>query len=115
MSYLVIARKWRPQRFEDLGGQEPISRLLKSSIEQGKIAHAYIFSGPRGVGKTSMARILARAVNCEKGPTPAPCGQCASCRALSSGSAMDVMEIDGASNNSVNDIRDLRELVKYAP
>ncbi|MDP2168460.1 MAG: DNA polymerase III subunit gamma/tau [Thermodesulfovibrionales bacterium] len=115
MSYLVIARKWRPQRFEDLVGQEPISRLLRNSIEQGKIAHAYIFSGPRGVGKTSMARILAKAVNCEKGPTPSPCGTCPSCTALASGSSIDVIEIDGASNNSVSDIRELREMVKYAP
>lgn len=115
MSYLVIARKWRPQRFEDLVGQEPIARVLRNSIEQGRIAHAYIFSGPRGVGKTSTARILARAVNCAEGPTPNPCGVCTSCKAMTSGSQIDVLEIDGASNNSVNDIRDLRELVKYAP
>jgi len=115
MSYLVIARKWRPQRFEDLVGQEPIARVLRNSIEQGRIAHAYIFSGPRGVGKTSTARILAKAVNCAEGPTPNPCGVCPSCKAMASASQIDVLEIDGASNNSVNDIRDLRELVKYAP
>lgn len=115
MSYLVIARKWRPQRFDDLVGQEPIARLLTSAIEQGKIAHAYIFSGPRGVGKTSTARILAKAVNCAEGPTPTPCGKCPSCVAMASGASLDVVEIDGASNNSVNDIRDLREMVKYAP
>lgn len=115
MSYLVLARKWRPQGFEDLIGQEPISRILNNAITQGKIAHAYLFSGPRGVGKTSTARILAKAMNCEKGPTPAPCGLCASCKGIIDGSSVDVMEIDGASNNSVNDIRDLRDRVKYAP
>jgi DNA polymerase-3 subunit gamma/tau len=115
MSYLVLARKWRPRGFDDLVGQEPIARVLKNSLVQGRIAHAYIFSGPRGVGKTSMARILARALNCEKGPTPEPCGACASCLAVSGGASMDVMEIDGASNNSVNDVRELRENVKYAP
>lgn len=115
MSYLVLARKWRPQGFDDLIGQEPITRLLKNSIDQGKIAHAYLFSGPRGVGKTSMARILAKALNCIDGPTSAPCGTCAFCTSITDGSSIDVMEIDGASNNSVNDIRDLRERVKYVP
>ncbi len=115
MTYLVLARKWRPQGFDDLVGQEPITRILKNSISQRKIAHAYIFSGPRGVGKTSTARILAKALNCEKGPTPSPCGACTFCTSITDGSSVDVMEIDGASNNSVNDIRDLRERVKYAP
>lgn len=115
MTYLVLARKWRPQGFDDLVGQEPITRILKNSISQRKIAHAYIFSGPRGVGKTSTARILAKALNCEKGPTPSPCGACTFCTSITDGSSIDVMEIDGASNNSVNDIRDLRERVKYAP
>lgn len=115
MSYLVLARKWRPQGFEDLIGQEPISRILSNALSQGKLAHAYLFSGPRGVGKTSTARILAKALNCEKGPTPLPCGVCTFCRGIAEGSSVDVMEIDGASNNSVNDIRDLRERVKYAP
>ncbi len=115
MSYLVLARKWRPQAFDDLIGQEPIARILKNAIDQGRIAHAYLFSGPRGVGKTSTARILAKALNCEHGPTSAPCGSCAFCTSITEGASVDVMEIDGASNNSVNDIRDLRERVKYVP
>ena len=115
MSYLVLARKWRPQVFDDLIGQEPIARILKNALDQGRIAHAYLFSGPRGVGKTSTARILAKALNCERGPTSAPCGTCSFCSSIADGSSVDVMEIDGASNNSVNDIRDLRERVKYVP
>lgn len=115
MSYLVLARKWRPKTFDDLSGQEPITRILTNAVTQGKISHAYIFSGPRGVGKTSTARILAKALNCKEGPTANPCGICESCIGITEGSSVDVIEIDGASNNSVDDVRDLRERVKYAP
>jgi DNA polymerase-3 subunit gamma/tau len=114
MSYLVLARKWRPKTFEELTGQEAIARILRNAVASGKVAHAYIFSGPRGVGKTTTARILAKALNCENGPTADPCGTCRSCSAITDGSSMDVTEIDGASNNGVDNIRDLRERVNYA-
>jgi DNA polymerase III subunit gamma/tau len=115
MSYEVTATRKRPQSFPELVGQEFVTATLSSSLRQGRIAHAYLFAGPRGVGKTSVARILARALNCEKGPTDAPCGACASCREIGRGSSLDVIEIDGASNTSVNDVRAIRDEVLFAP
>src|SRR5947199_1836381 len=115
MSYEVFARKYRPQTFDDLGGQAHVSRTLKNAVAQNRLAHAYLFVGPRGVGKTSTARILAKSLNCVKGPTITPCGECDNCREIAGGNSLDVIEIDGASNNSVEDVRQLRENVRYAP
>ncbi|HEX5490059.1 MAG TPA: DNA polymerase III subunit gamma/tau [Candidatus Udaeobacter sp.] len=115
MSYEVFARKYRPQTFDDLVGQTHVSRTLKNAVAQNRLAHAYLFVGPRGVGKTSTARILAKSLNCIKGPTITPCGVCDNCREIAGGNSLDVIEIDGASNNSVEDVRQLRENVRYAP
>ncbi len=115
MSYLVLARKHRPQTFDEVTGQEHITDLLKKAIQSSRIHHAYLFCGPRGIGKTSCARILAKSLNCEKGPTLKPCGECVACGEITRGSSMDVLEIDGASNRGIDEIRTLRENVKFAP
>ncbi|MCH8055238.1 MAG: DNA polymerase III subunit gamma/tau [Deltaproteobacteria bacterium] len=115
MSYLVLARKWRPQRFEDIVGQDHITRILQNAVRAGRIAHAYLFTGVRGVGKTTAARILAKSLNCEKGPTPEPCNQCTYCREIIGGSSIDVYEIDGASNRGIDEIRQIIENVRYQP
>jgi len=115
MTYQVIARKWRPQTFADLVGQEHVTGTLANAIKNDRVAHAYIFSGARGVGKTTAARILAKALNCIKGPTAQPCGVCDSCKEIAGGSSLDVIEIDAASNRGIDQIRELREMVRYAP
>ena len=115
MSYQVFARKYRPQTFDDLVGQTHVTRTLKNAVEQNRLAHAYLFVGPRGIGKTSTARILAKALNCVNGPTVTPCGVCDSCKEIAGGNSLDVLEIDGASNNGVEQVRELRDNVRYAP
>jgi len=115
MSYLVLARKYRPSTFADIVGQEHVVRTLANAIKLGRVHHAFLFTGARGVGKTTTARVLARALNCEKGPTAEPCGACAACTEITSGASPDVLEIDGASNTGVDNVRELRENVRYLP
>lgn len=115
MSYMALYRKWRPVSFEDVKGQDPVVQTLKNQITSDRIGHAYLFCGTRGTGKTSIAKIYARAVNCEHPIDGSPCNQCASCRAILEGSSMNVVEIDAASNNGVENIRDIREQVQYPP
>jgi DNA polymerase-3 subunit gamma/tau len=115
MSHQVIARKFRPQTFAELVGQQHVVRTLENAIRTGRVAHAYIFSGARGVGKTTTARILAKALNCVKGPTTEPCNQCPSCLEITAGNSLDVLEIDAASNRGIDQVRELREMVRYAP
>jgi DNA polymerase-3 subunit gamma/tau len=115
MSYLVLARKWRPQCFEEVIGQPHVVQTLINAISAKRIAHAYLFSGARGIGKTSVARILAKALNCARGPSPVPCNECESCREITESGSLDVLEIDGASNRGINEIRELRENIRYLP
>jgi DNA polymerase-3 subunit gamma/tau len=115
VSYEVFARKYRPKTFDDLVGQEHVVRTLKNAVEQSRLAHAYLFVGPRGIGKTSSARILAKALNCIHGPTTKPCGVCDSCKEIAAGNSLDVLELDAASNRGIDDVRELRDNVRYAP
>ena len=115
MPYEVTATRLRPKNFDELAGQEFVAATLKNSLDSGKIAHAYLFSGPRGCGKTSAARILAKALRCEKGPSANPCGECAQCREIARSASMDVIEIDGASNTGVDNVRQIKEEVLFPP
>jgi len=115
MSYLVLARKYRPRTFGEMSGQEHVVRTLSNALRSGRLAHAFLFTGPRGVGKTTAARLVAKAVNCEKGPTAEPCGSCVPCTEIAEGRCVDVIEIDAASNNGVDNVRDIVEAVKYRP
>ncbi|MGH7496218.1 MAG: DNA polymerase III subunit gamma/tau [bacterium] len=115
MSYLVLARKWRPKQFTEVVAQQHVTRTIENAIQQNRLASAYLFAGPRGVGKTTMARLLAKAVNCENGPTPAPCDRCVNCAEIAGGRSLDVIEIDGASNRGIDEVRNLRENARFVP
>jgi DNA polymerase-3 subunit gamma/tau len=115
MSYLVLARKWRPQSFEEVVGQPHVVQTLMNAISAERIAHAYLLSGARGIGKTSVARIMAKALNCEQGPSPTPCNECESCEEITGSASLDVLEIDGASNRGIDEIREVRENIRYRP
>src|ERR1051326_8591833 len=113
--YTVLARRYRPQQFADVIGQEAVARALTNALQSNRVAHAYLFTGARGVGKTSTARILARALNCVNGPTPTPCGVCDACKSIATGEDVDVLEIDGASNRGIDEVREIRQNVQYRP
>src|SRR5690606_35145715 len=115
LAYVSLYRKWRPQSFAEVVGQESIVTTLKNSLDMGRVSHAYLFAGPRGTGKTTVARILAKGLNCEQGPTSEPCGRCAECETIAAGTSLNVIEIDGASNRGIDDVRELRSQVQFTP